>query len=725
MNVVLVAPAATYAAFPTNKGPFKPDVNTCTGPVPNDCSMPNPTYWTNFDNLINAANQSGIVPLIAGLIDPLDTATSGTYPDQRNAVAFSRFLAARMSGFAVFYSPGFDDMVSGVTAEGTNLGQVMNAVGSAVKQAAPNYLVTNHLNGRATCSDYQTFRASGWMTFFAFQSSHGIGLPANTPTNTPDPAGTICPRAMDTSETPVQASLRRTWQMPWILTTSTATPHLPSYSPILPAYNVEGPYDNVCLQTAGCTCPTGSPPWCHAYDLNSGGSFGANYVDIRYHIRQAAYESMLSGAYGFTYGVQELGHWYFIQTPFATALQAPAVADIKSVFMNFNSRAGMTPHREWITNNGLDTADDGNKKSALASDGSSLVLAYLPAGGVSTIAISTTGLPGLTCPGSGWTYSWRHAEDNVLFTGGTTCSGSNPIQVTRPDFNNSSACTGYDPQACDWILQIQKTGSPFAQAVASPIGPTLDVWADLSSKDGTSAIHASLLPLGGVQAVSVAISSEGISFQQSPRWTPLVNNYLTVWQAEGWDGSMLGIFGQVLDHNAQCLGGRFQINTTTDQDQQDPAVDSDLLGNAAVVWSSLGQDGDLGGIYGRLFDSMGRPTSPEFQVNTTTAGHQEKPQIAYLPGGRFVVAWQTRAMERNAAALSFRMFSASGSPLTEEIRIPVALGLVPRLIDVMGNAPLGFRLRWGVESIDGMPHGSFAQQFTTSGQALGVQESLP
>jgi hypothetical protein len=126
---LLVAPAALTPAasvFTTVSG--------CTDPVPNTCSRPNPTFWQNFDSVISAANQSDIVPLIAGLIDPLDAGVSGTYPRQQNAVAFARFLAARMAGFAVLFSPGFDDNPSSTTADvpPVQVLQVMNAVGQAV-----------------------------------------------------------------------------------------------------------------------------------------------------------------------------------------------------------------------------------------------------------------------------------------------------------------------------------------------------------------------------------------------------------------------------------------------------------------------------------------------------------------------------------------------------------------------------------------------------------------
>jgi hypothetical protein len=384
----------------------------------------------------------------------------------------------------------------------------------------------------------------------------------------------------------------------------------------------------------------------------------------------------------------------------------------------------MTPHRDWITNNGSDTANDGHLKKALASDGSSLVLAYVPAGTtVGTIDISTTNLPGLACSGTGWTYTWRHAQDNGLFIGTIQCSGANPIQVAKPP---AAACSGYDSQACDWVLQIQKTGAASVQTQQVASGQSLDVWVDLSPQDGTSAIYASLTGPGlGRSGTPVLVSPPGLAFQQSPRVTRVRDGYLIVWHADGLDGSLLGVFAQLLDGKGQPVGDRLQVNTTEEEDQRDPSVDSDPLGNTAVVWSSYGQEGDLGGIFGRVLDSLGQPVTPELQLNTMTTGHQEVPQVAYLPGGNFVVAWQTRPMGDAPGVLSFKIFSPKGIALTTEVHIPGQAGVTSRLVDVAATPVGGLRIRWGLDGVDGARLGLFSQEFNASGNAMGPKVSLP
>jgi hypothetical protein len=46
-------------------------------------------------------------------------------------------------------------------------------------------------------------------------------------------------------------------------------------------------------------------------------------------------------------------------------------------------------------------------------------------------------------------------------------------------------------------------------------------------------------------------------------------------------------------------------------------------------------------IFGRRFDSLGKPVGDEFQINTFVADDQRKPAVAIGPDGRFVTVWQS------------------------------------------------------------------------------------
>ena len=92
------------------------------------------------------------------------------------------------------------------------------------------------------------------------------------------------------------------------------------------------------------------------------------------------------------------------------------------------------------------------------------------------------------------------------------------------------------------------------------------------------------------------------------------------------------------------LGPETQVNTYTTSMQVFPDVATDPLGNAVVVWQSLGSSGtDPQGfsIQGQRLDAVGAPIGGEFQVNSYTLNSQYRPSVAVWPDGSFVVVWES------------------------------------------------------------------------------------
>ena len=59
-----------------------------------------------------------------------------------------------------------------------------------------------------------------------------------------------------------------------------------------------------------------------------------------------------------------------------------------------------------------------------------------------------------------------------------------------------------------------------------------------------------------------------------------------------------------------------------------------------VTFSDYGQDGNKGGIFGRVYDSSGAAVGDDFQVNTYTTHDQIHPSANPTVNG-FVVTWQS------------------------------------------------------------------------------------
>lgn len=166
-----------------------------------------------------------------------------------------------------------------------------------------------------------------------------------------------------------------------------------------------------------------------------------------------------------------------------------------------------------------------------------------------------------------------------------------------------------------------------------------------------------------------------------------------VWHSTVGDGSGSGVFGQRYDAAGAKVGGEFQINTTTTDDQNNAAVAVRDDGSFIVTWQSRLQDGDLFGVYARTFAADGTPTSGEIAVNVTTTGNQEKPVIADLAGGGFAIAWSGRGLG-DANGTFARIFDASGTPVTGEIAVNTTTVYAQVFATIAADADGGFAVAW-------------------------------
>jgi hypothetical protein len=95
------------------------------------------------------------------------------------------------------------------------------------------------------------------------------------------------------------------------------------------------------------------------------------------------------------------------------------------------------------------------------------------------------------------------------------------------------------------------------------------------------------------------------------------------------------------DASGAPVTGYLNCNPTLNvhvQDEPETSFSSD--GRQLVAWSErYGYDGEIMGIFGRIFLSGGTPAGPEFQINQVWQASQWRPLIARHPAGGWVVAW--------------------------------------------------------------------------------------
>ena len=103
-----------------------------------------------------------------------------------------------------------------------------------------------------------------------------------------------------------------------------------------------------------------------------------------------------------------------------------------------------------------------------------------------------------------------------------------------------------------------------------------------------------------------------------------------------WD-----IYGRRFGEDGTALDAAFRINSSDPYTQEYPDIAALPDGGFVVVWQSFGQDESAQGIYGQVFSEFGDPVGTEFRVNTTTDSAQQRPSVAALADGGFVVTWES------------------------------------------------------------------------------------
>lgn len=232
-------------------------------------------------------------------------------------------------------------------------------------------------------------------------------------------------------------------------------------------------------------------------------------------------------------------------------------------------------------------------------------------------------------------------------------------------------------------------------------------------------------------ATGAAIGSEFKVNTVSPddQYEPTVamdslGNFLITWTSENQDGSLGGIFGQRYDSNGNKVGGEFQVNTTTSGDQTSPAVAMDAWGNAVVSWTSPGQDGSGTGIYAQRYSSLGFPVGGEFRVNTATAGDQTDSSVSMNRlTGDFVFVWTSAGQDGSGAGIYGQRYSGLlGTALGSEFKVNTTTAGDQNEPSIAVNRFTGdFFVAWTSAGQDSSGKGIYGQRYNSNGVAQGTQ----
>ncbi|NGX32423.1 MAG: hypothetical protein K1060chlam4_00467, partial [Candidatus Anoxychlamydiales bacterium] len=211
--------------------------------------------------------------------------------------------------------------------------------------------------------------------------------------------------------------------------------------------------------------------------------------------------------------------------------------------------------------------------------------------------------------------------------------------------------------------------------------------------------------------------------QDSPSVAGLNNDtFVVTWQSYEQDGSYYGVYGQRYNADGTKSGSEFQVNTFSTSQQKNPSAASLSNGEFVVVWQSWTQDGDLDGIYGQIFNADGTKKGFEFQINTWVNNSQDVPSVASFDDGKFVVVWQGGGgQDGDLIGVFGQIFNADGTKSGSEFQINTYTINHQRRSSVASLSTGKFVVTWESGGQDGSGHGIFGQIFNATGTKSGSE----
>jgi hypothetical protein len=188
-------------------------------------------------------------------------------------------------------------------------------------------------------------------------------------------------------------------------------------------------------------------------------------------------------------------------------------------------------------------------------------------------------------------------------------------------------------------------------------------------------------------------------------------DFVVTWVSYDQDGSSAGIFARRFSDAGVPLTSELQINSYTTGQQSGPSVATDAAdGEFVVAWQSL-EDGSGRGVFARRFSAAGAPLTAEFQVNTFTQNNQQNLSLAADGDGDFVVAWMSDGQDGSSSGVFARRFSSTGDPLAGEFQVNTYTMGDQDYPSVAVDAEGHFVIVWQDSARDGSVSGVFAQRF--------------
>jgi hypothetical protein len=303
-------------------------------------------------------------------------------------------------------------------------------------------------------------------------------------------------------------------------------------------------------------------------------------------------------------------------------------------------------------------------------------------------------------------------------------------QITISDFTDGDFGISISPDVAnlragaEFRVNTYITSDQQAASVAGlSNGEFVVVWESLGGQDGDRAgvfaqrYDPNSKPVGAEFQVNTYTTDN----QSKPSVTGLASGgFVITWSSTTQDGNGQGVYAQIYDVDGNAVGAEFQVNTYITSTQDFPSIAGLTNGDFIITWESWVQDGDNVGIFAQRYDSNSNTIGTEFQVNTYTTNGQQKPAVAALTDGEFVISWESNLQYGVSFDIYAQRYNLGGDPLGGEFRVSTLLDKDQHIYSsVIGLAEGRFLVTWSAVQWVGDPRDVYAHLYDPNGNQLG------
>ncbi|MCR6499318.1 hypothetical protein MUO32_09770 [Shinella sp. CPCC 101442] len=222
-------------------------------------------------------------------------------------------------------------------------------------------------------------------------------------------------------------------------------------------------------------------------------------------------------------------------------------------------------------------------------------------------------------------------------------------------------------------------------------------------------------PAGGGIRLTTELST-------ASRWTNVTalgdGQYVVTWPNNGDETVRAQIFGA----DGHAIGSEIVAGTGYQENGLQPLGVTLLSdGKFVIVWPVPGDDGS-GDVRAQLFNANGSTFGDAFRVNSHTLFVQTNSKLSALPGGGFVVTWESLQQEGDQRGVYAQLFDGSGNPIGGETQVATNIDFEQSGQTVTALAGGGYVITW--ISDDGSSTGIHSQIFDADGGKVGVQTGV-